>query len=434
MRDNKQKTISRRGFLKNTAGVAVTVISFPYIVPSSALGLAGTTAPSNRIAMGFIGVGSKGRHGMRNFMTCDDAQIVAICDVKPDELEKTKNTAKFPQGASVYNNFKDLLARSDIDAVYIATPDHWHVLTAIAAAKAGKDVYCEKPLSNTVAEGRALVETIKRYGTVFQHGTHLRSFRNVRFACELVRNGRIGELQSITLYDPPGKIAELHPEEPVPQGFDYNLWLGPAPYAPYTPIRVKRYKWNYISDYSKSGHIAGMGVHDIDIAQWGMDTELTGPIEIEGEGVFPKDALSDTVLTYRLEYKYANGVKIKTKNTTDINQMGVKFQGTKGWVHTRHLATKAYPESLLREVIGPNEIHLYESKLHERNFLDCVKTRAQTITPVEIAHRSTSTALIGGIAVNLGRKLRWNPDKERFINDPEANRLLSYTMRSPWRL
>ena len=432
----RQLRVSRRTFLRRSASIGAAALAFPTIIPASALGRDGTVAPSNRVAMGFIGVGGKGTGGMQNFMASKDAQMVAVCDVDARARERARRIAGLAPEAA-YNDSREMLAREDVDAVQVATPDHWHVLAAVAAAEAGKDVYCEKPLSNTIAEGRALVETVERHGTVFQHGTQLRSLRNVRFACELVRNGRIGELKTVTIGSPPGQATGPHPPEPVPEWLDYDRWLGPAPEEPYTQWRVKTPEqgqccWYFISDYSLSGWVAGFGVHDIDIAHWGMDAELTGPVEIEGEGVFPDGGLFDTVLTYRLEFQYANGDKI-VMTSTDQNPHGVRFQGTEGWVFTRG-GIEAEPPSLLREEIGPSEIHLYESMSHEQNFLDCVKTRARTLTPVEVAHRSTSTCLLGGIALKLRRKLHWDPEKERFLDDPEADRFLAYAMRAPWRL
>jgi predicted dehydrogenase len=327
-----------------------------------------------------------------------------------------------------------LVKRKDVDAVAIATPDHVHVPAAITAMKAGKDVYCEKPLSNTIVEGRALVTAAKRHGTVFQHGTQLHSLRGVRQACELVRNGRIGKLKQIVIGSPPGRATGNHPEMPVPDGLDYNLWLGAAPEAPYTKARVFREKglpgWYFISDYSKSGWIAGYGVHDLDIAQWGMGMERSGPIAIEGKGVYPKDGLFDTIMTYDLEFTYANGVKI-IMTDTGKNRHGVKFVGEDGWVFTRG-GIEAHPKSLLKEVIKPSEIHLYNSPGHAENFIECIRSRAETITPPEIAHRATSTALLGGIACQLERPLRWDPKKERFIDNPIADRLLRCAMRAPW--
>jgi len=440
-----QGALSRRRLLRRVTGLGAGAVAFPYIVRPSALGLGRTVAPSNRITIGVIGTGGKGTGGMRNFMSVRGAQVVAVCDVMADRRAKAAKLAKIPLSSS-YNDFRDLLARSDVDAVLIATPDHWHVLPAIAAAKAGKDIYCEKPLSNTVAEGRALVKAVKRYGRVFQHGTQLKSRTGTRLACELVRSGRIGRVKRVLVGSPPGSKMPLQPTRPVPAGFDFDLWLGPAPEAPYTPYRVGPFPggtkgWYFISDYSKAGWVAGHGVHDMDIAQWGLGMELSGPVEVEGRGVFPTGGLFNTVLSYRLEYTYANGVKIIMTDTggnkrgrpPEKNRHGVRFEGTKGWVFTRG-GIEAGDPRLLREKMRPGDVHLYASKHHEANFIECVKTRRETITPVEVAHRSTSAALIGGIALKLERKLHWDPETERFRDDEEANRLLTYAMRPPWRL
>ncbi len=422
--------LSRRTFLKATAAAA----AFPAIIPSSALGLAGATAPSNRVAMGFIGVGAKAIHGMGTFLGFPDAEVIAVCDVDRNACEQACQMANLEPDRA-YNDFREMLHRADIDAVQVGSPDHWHVLHSLAAVRAGKDVYCEKPLSNTIEEGRALVDAVHRYGRVFQHGTQLRSLPGTRQACELVRNGRIGKLKRVLIGSPPGETTGHHPPEPIPEGFDYDLWLGPAPEAPFTPWRVKvpghLPGWYFISDYSKAGWVAGHAVHDIDIAHWGMGMEHSGPISVEGEGVFPEDGLFDTVTTYRLEYRYPDDVTV-IQTSTDQNPHGVRFEGEEGWVFTRGHIEVSDPE-LLREPIRSDEIRLYDSPNHERNFLDCVKSRAQTITPIEVAHRSTSTCLVGGIALKLNRPLRWDTASERF-DDETANRLLSYPMRPPWHL
>ena len=422
---------SRRRFLKRAVSLGAGAAGFPMIVPPSVLGRNGTVAPSNTVNLGVVGTGGKARGGMVNFKALPGVQILAVADPNARNREAGRALAGIgPESA--YVDFRELVARDDIDAVLVGTPDHWHVLCAIAAIKAGKDVYCEKPLSNTVAEGRALVDTVKRYGAVFQHGTQLKSMTGTRKACELVRNGRIGELKQITIGSPPGEATGLHPEEPVPDWLDYNMWLGPAPMKPYTPFRVLHPNWYWISDYSKAGWIGGFAVHDVDIAQWGMGAELTGPVEVEGTGVFPEEGLFDTVLQYELEYRYANGVRLVITDTSR-NRHGVLFEGTEGRVFTRGGVEVSDP-ALLREPIRPDETHLYASNNHEGNFVDCVRSRADTITPAEIAHRSTTPCLLGGIAIKLGRKLRWDPENERFEDDPEADRLLSYAMRDPWRV
>lgn len=426
-----KRQATRRRFLKTSAALA----GAPYIIPGSALGLSGTVAPSNRIALGVIGSGGKGMNGLSNFLRCPQAQPVAVADVHADARAAACELAKLPPEAA-YNDFRELLARDDVDAVLIASPDHWHALHTIAAAKAGKHVYCEKPLSNTIAEGRAVVEAVKRYGVTFQHGTQLRSFASIRFVCELARNGRMGAVDHISIGSPPGLAIGPQPLEEVPPGLDYDFWLGPAPYKPYTTRRVKAPRelpgWYFVSDYSKAGWVAGYGVHDIDLAHWGTGMEYTGPVAVEGEGVFPEDGLFDTVTTYRLEYEYANGIRL-TMTDTGEHPHGVRFTGSEGWAFTRG-AIECDPPSLADSLIGPNDIRLYRSDFHEANFLECIQTGRETIAPVEVAHRSTSATLIGGIALKLRRRLEWDPEREQFVRDPEANRLLSYPMRAPWRL
>jgi len=427
----KPGRLSRRRFLS----AAATAVAVPYLVRPSALGLCGTVAASDRITVGLIGCGGRMGGVSGGFAACKDAQRVAVCDVYAPARERYRQGLQLPREAA-YRDFRDMLARGDIDAVAIATPDHWHVLTAIAAVRAGKDVYCEKPLSNTIAEGRALVDVVNRYGAVFQHGTQLHSLWEVRHACQLVRNGRIGKLHTIRIGSPPGRATGAHSPQPVPEGLNWDLWQGPVPHAPFTPARVFRQGglpgWYFVSDYSLSGWIAGYGVHDLDIAHWGMDTGRTGPVAIEGRGVFPTEGLYDTVLTYDIEFTYANGVKLIMTDTSKAAH-GVRFEGDQGWVFTR-TGIDAEPKSLLKEKFGAKDVILEQSPGHVRNFVDCIKTRGQTITPAEVAHRATSAALLGGIAVKLARPLRWDPAAELFINDDEANRMLHYSMREPWRL
>ena len=423
--------LTRRQVLKMGAAAAVA----PVIVPS---GVFGKDAPSERIALGVIGVGGKATHGMRNFMGHTAAQVVAVCDVNRRHLEQAAKIAKVPADRQ-FRDFRELVARQDIDAVLIATPDHWHVLCAKAAVESGKDVYCEKPLSNTIAEGRALVEAVRRNKAVFQHGTQLRSRTATHKVCSLVRNGYIGDVKQVTIGSPPGQATGNHPPEPVPDWFDWDLFQGPAPERPYTPWRWDRFKqthaqaaWYFISDYSKSGWVAGHGVHDIDLALWGLGIEDVGPVTIEGEGVFPSGGLFDTVLTYRLQYTFPDGRQI-VMTDTGKHRHGVVFHGEKEWLFCRG-NMEASNRDILRTSLKDSDVHLYESHLHERNFTECVKSRKPTITPVDVAHRATSLCLAGGICLNLGRRLQWDMVGERFLNDDQANALLSYPMRSPWRL
>jgi len=429
------KKVNRRQFLTKTMGVSAAAIGFPYFVRSSALGKAGTVAASERITMGFIGTGSHGRGvNLHNFLTNSDAHAVAVCDVDSNYRNIARDMVNQKYGnkdCAVYNDFREVIARSDIDGVMISTPDHWHVPIAIAAAKAGKDVECEKP-TLTIAEGRALCETMKRYNRVFQWSTEDRSADVYHRMCELVRNGRIGKLHTIRVGLPGGPNRPGNPKPmPVPKGFDYDMWLGPAPWAPYTKDRC-HYEFRWILDYS-GGQLTDWGAHLLDVAQWGNDSEHTGPVEVEGKGVFCKGGLYNTAKEYEIEYKYANGVKMIVKS----DHPSIRFEGSEGWIGNNEFRAKlhAEPKSILKSVIGPNEIRLYtEPRGEQRNFLDCVKSRKACYFPPEIGQRCFTISHIGNISMMLGRKLKWNPDKERFVNDEQANQMLSRSMRSPWHL
>jgi len=449
------QAISRRTFLKNAASVAGAAAAFPYIVPSSALGGAGSIAPSNRVVMGCIGTGNQGTNDMKDFLQDSRVQIVAVCDVNREsagywdnriggrEPAKKIVTEHYAgrsapgayRGCRAYEDFRDVLARDDIDAVLIAIPDHWHSIAVIEAAKAGKDIYGEKPLSLTIGEGRAMSDAVHRYGRVFQTGSQQRSDHNFRRACELVRNGRIGKLHTVKCGLPGGtpdisKQSHRDKPESVPDGFNYDMWLGPAPYAPYCPARCHvNFRW--ILDYS-GGQVTDWGGHHPDIAQWGMGTENTGPVEIKNaKGEFARDGLYNTAKSFYFECIYKNGVKLIISNK---NRGGVTFEGTEGWVWADRGRHDANPKSLLESVIKPDEIHLYRSDNHARNFIDCVISRDEPVAPIETAHRSITTVHLGNIAMRLGRDLKWNPDIERFVNDDGADRMLSRTMRSPWRV
>lgn len=403
----------------------------PIIVPSSVLG---ANAPSNRITIGCIGMRNMGTTNMKGFMAKPTAQVVAVCDVDTVYREEARNIAGL-EPKSAYNNFRELLVREDIDAVMVATPDHWHVPISIAAAKAGKDIYCEKPLTRTIAEGRTLCDTVKRYGRVLQTGSQQRSNNRFRFACELVRNGRIGKLHTIRVEIPQNssKNPLTWQVGPVPEEFDYDMWLGPAMWRPYIEQGC-HYNWHFIFDYG-GGQLANWGPHYLDIAQWGNGTDHTGPVEIAGRGKFPKVGLFNTATRVDVEYTYANGVKLFCTTATDGHWDGsVKFEGSEGWVFIDRRQINAHPKSLLKSEIGPNEIRLYHSNDHHQNFLDCVRGRNNPVAPVEIGHCSATLCHLGNIAMLTGRKLKWDPDAERFVNNSEANRMLTRAMRSPWHL
>jgi len=426
--------IGRRTFLKRTAAAGAG-IALPYFVRPSALGKAGTVAASERITLGMIGTGGHGRGvNLKNFLGFDDAQVVAVCDVDRAQAEIALGmvSKKYgDRGCAIYSDFRDILARSDIDAVMISTPDHWHVPISIAAAKAGKDIECEKP-TLTVEEGRELVKTMKRYNRVFQWSTEDRAVNVYHRMCELVRNGRIGKVHTIKVELPSGPAQPGNPEPmPVPEGFDYDMWVGPAPWAPYTKDRCH---WNFrwISDYS-GGMLTDWGAHLIDGAQWGNNTEHTGPVEVEGKGVFWRDGLYNTAKDYHIKYTYADGVKL----LVDSGTPSLRFEGTDGWIGNRgwRAPLQAEPISILDSVIGPNETHLFTCPQGEqRNFLDCVKSRRECYFPPETGQRCFTIAHIGNIAMMLGKKLKWDPQAERFPDNDEANRMLGRAMRSPWHL
>jgi len=439
------RTLSRRDFLRTSAAVA-TGLALPTIVPSSVFG---AEAPSERITLGCIGVGRMGTDDLREALGFKQVQIVAVCDLdsKRAALAQKRVESTYAKrspggdykGCAVYGDFRELAARKDIDAVQIAVPDHWHTLPALEAARAGKDIFLQKPLTLTIQEGRILSDTVRRYNRVFQVGSQQRSGSEWRTACELVRNGRVGKLQQIIVGFGTDPGCGPKPTMPVPENLNYEMWVGPAPWVPYTEERVHpqnsitaRPGWLRISDYG-AGMITGWGSHHLDIVQWGMDTEYTGPVEIQGEAEFPRDGLWDVHGPFRIEYMYANGVRVICADEDKVKG-GVRFEGDKGWVWVTRGQINAQPKSLLQETIGANETKLYVSSNHKGNFYECIKSRKPTIAPVEVGHRSCTICLLGDIAMRLGRKLRWDPAKERFLNDDEANKMLSRPVRAPWTL
>jgi myo-inositol 2-dehydrogenase / D-chiro-inositol 1-dehydrogenase len=429
---DKGNNIKRRSALKR--GLA---LGAPLILPFSIFGQA---APSERIRVGVIGAGGKawgGAHNLRNFGGCD---IVALSDPNRPRMDRYMQAFGVP-AARCFGDHRRLLDLDDVDAVLIGSPDHWHVLHAKAAAEAGKHVYCEKPLSNTVAEGRALVQAVNKAGIVFQHGTQLRSQIGSRRVCQLVRNGYIGKVRKVSIGSPPGIATGDHPPQQPPAGLDWEMWVGPAPMIEYRPILTGSMPgngtlgWYFVEGFSRAGWIAGYGVHDIDLAHWGLGFEHSGPVSIEGRGSFPQSGLFDTVLDYELLFSYADGTQIVMTDTSK-NRHGVKFHAENGrdWLFCRG-DMDASDRELLREKYQDGDTELYVSNQHEKNFADCIRAGdTNTIAPIEVAHRSTSVCLLAAICLKLGRKLDWDPQKERFVNDPEADRLLDLPMRPPWRL
>ena len=432
--------------MKKTVGMAAGAVGFPYIIRPSALGKAGEVAASKRITVGCVGVGPQGSAVMGNFLAQKDVRVVAVSDVKSNVREAAQNSVnKYYQdtGCAAYNDFRELIGRDDIDVVLVATCDHWHVLVALAAVKAGKDVYVEKPLGISLEQDQALRAAVHRHGRVFQFGTQQRSSRDFRFACELVRNGRIGKLHTINVWSPGSESGGSPKPVPAPEWLDYNMWLGPAPFTPYTEDRCSNKLWWFISDYA-IGFIAGWGIHPIDIALWGGGDKLSGPIEIEGKGTWPTKGVCDTAMNWNVVCKYGSGITLNftgfpfpeewQKRYGRTTSHGTAFEGTEGWVHVDREGINAHPKELLSTQFGPSDIRLYESNNHVRNLLDCVKSRAATICPVDEAVRGDAICQISDIAIRLEQKLNWDPVKERFVNNDAANRRLTRVMRSPWTL
>ncbi len=438
----------RREFMQETLGGAAGVLGVPSIIPASALGADGATPPSDRITLGSIGVGMMGSNHVRGFLQHEDARLVAVCDVRESARQRAQGMANAKYGdksCAAYNDFRELLARQDIDAVVIATPEFWHPFIGIAAARAGKHMYYEKPMSRTVEEAQALREAVRRSGVVFQFGTQQRSSFYFRHACELVRNGKIGQLKSIAVGSAGGYLhrdLQIASPQPVPAGLDWEMWLGPAPWAPYSDLRTAEFTWMNIYDYGLGGMGGEYGIHDLDIAQWVNDADHTGPVSVEGAGKFYRD-IRDVVSDYEVEYVYANGVRLNFMDLATARKrvaqfaaergVGVAIFGTEGWIWVSRTNIRTQPESLTRTLIGPNEIRVTRSNDHKRNFLDAIRTGSPTISTVESGARDEMVCQMADIAIRLKRKLRWDPVNELFDNEA-ANRMLSRPARSPWRL
>ncbi|MBN1854686.1 MAG: Gfo/Idh/MocA family oxidoreductase [Pirellulales bacterium] len=445
-----QKKLRRRSFLKGIAAASVA----PVFVRSSALGLAGTVPPSERITMGLIGCGIHGTGwNLDRMFENPEQQVLAVCDVdqaRAAQAEQRVNDfyshtlGKNYRACDVHYDFRELVNRRDIDAVDIATPDHWHVMIALMAIQAGKDVICEKPLSLTLSEGRILADAAKQSKQVFQTASENRSIDSYIRICELVRNQRIGRLQHIKVLLPgenSGRGNDDFKIQDPPATFNYEMWQGQAPAAPYCPARCHdTFRWNLA--YS-GGRLTDWGAHLIDLAQWANGSQETGPVEVEGTGTFPsRDAVWNTASAFDLHYKYANGVTMHIWNEVPA----IKFEGTDGWIMFRGWRgpLQASDPAILESVIREDEIHLHRPRVlvgredpgggEHRDFIDCVKSRKPCYAPAEIGHRTVSIAHLGNIAMLLGRKLRWDPDIEQFSGDDQANAMLRREQRSPWSI
>jgi predicted dehydrogenase len=460
----------------------VGAVAGPYVLPASALGRDGTVAPSNRVLYGYVGCGNHGAGwNFDQVFRCPDAQIIAVCDVDQNHLgaAKQKVDAHYGgqagasyKGCTPYGDFRELINRKDIDAVGVATPDHWHVIPAIMAAKAGKDVICEKPLTLTVAEGRVLCDVVKQTNRVFQTASENRSIDTYLRLIELVRGGVIGKLKHIEVRLPQGNtnmrvggegrdLFDVRTVETPPKTLSFDMWLGQVPLMPYIPAQNHgNFRWNLAFS---GGVITDWGAHMIDLAQWGHNTERTGPVAIEGKGDFPpRDAVHNAAPTFAVHYQYADGVTMTVsagEGDLDPKQShkgpvvgrtpnpGIRFEGADGWIesHGWRGSLKASRRAMLDTVIDPAVVKIYRpSEIvartdgdkggEHRNFVDCVKSRKPCYAPAETGHRTITIAHIGNIAMQLGRKLRWNPETERFVDDAKADAMLSRKQRAPWTI
>jgi myo-inositol 2-dehydrogenase / D-chiro-inositol 1-dehydrogenase len=422
------KRITRRRFVRGAAAG----LALPYIVPASVLG---ADAPSQKITIGFIGTGDHGTGwNLDYYLRLRAARVVMVCDVDGYRMRKAKaitDSAYGNEDCAMSKDFREVLARKDIDAVMISTPDHWHTLISVMAARAGKDVQCEKP-TLTIDEGKVLIGTIRKLGKVFQTSTEDRAVPEYHRLAELVRNGRIGKLQKIEVILPKQPDGPGDPTpQPVPPDLDWDMWLGPAPFASYTKNRCHgTFRWLW--DYS-GGVICDWGAHLFDTAQWANDTERSGPVEVEGTGTYWSGGLYNTVRDYDVTYRYANGVVMTCKP----GNPSIKFIGADGWVGNTGWRgpVQASSKEILESRIGPEEVHLYTNPAGEHDdFLKCVKSRKDPYFPVDIGHRVSTVCHLANIAIKVGRKLKWDPVTEQFVGDSTANAMLSRSMRPPWKL
>lgn len=423
------KRSNRRNFIKSASGVSAGIIAAPFILKSC--------SPSKQITIGMIGTGNHGTSwNLPPFLAMEDVRVMAVCDVDRQRMldaKKIVDEKYLNKDCATYGDFRELLARQDIDAVMISTPDHWHVPISILAAQAGKDVICEKP-TLTIKEGRILCDVMKKNNTIYQTSIEDRAIPVYHRMAQLVRNGYIGELQKIIIRVPDDDVIKLNPAstvtQPVPEGFDYEMWLGPAPEAPYSPGRCH---WNFrwISDYS-GGMLTDWGAHYVDTAQWANNSDQSGPIRVEGKGEFLTGDIYNTANTFDLMYQYRSGVSMQVMS----GGTSIGFQGTEGWIQCLGWRgeLEASKDSILNVELKGSDSKLYTAESEHRNFIDCVKSRKETFVPVEVGHRTASALHIGNIAMQLDRKVNWDPEKEAFINDAEANALRSRESRDPWKL
>ncbi len=423
---------SRRRFLTAAAAAAAA----PLILPGRVLGLNGATPPGSKVRLACIGVGGQGTGNLGAFLTDDRVQVVAVCDVDARHRSRAAQMAKL-QEADSHKDWREVIARKDVDAIMCATPDHWHAVIAVAAAAAGKDLYSEKPLAASISEGRAICEAVKKHGRVLQCGTWRRSGMKPRLACEWVRNGYIGEVKEI-LVGVPGTFAinggftGEEPAQEVPPHLDWEMWQGPAPAAAYTEGRC-HFNFRWVDAYAP-GYITDWGAHFLDVAQWGGNRDDTGPVEVSATEVKRREkGYYDAPEGFRIEYHFAKGPRVIMFSTTDSKQCGVKFVGSSGWVFTENERLESEPN--LRTVkLKDSDERLFVSNNHHRNFIDAVLSRGRTAAPAEVAQRAATMCHLGALSAKLGRAVKFDPAAENCGGDAEANALVNRTLRGPWKL
>jgi len=455
----KRTNLSRREFLCVAGSTSLGVgagLALPNFFLNRARAQTGQN-PSGLVRVGFIGVGGQGGSNLGALMKL--AAVVAVCDVDSERLAKSKkrveDTTKRPCAA--FKDYRQLLESKDIDAVVVSTPDHWHALPSIHACEAGKDVYCEKPLTLTIAEGQAMLKIARRTNRIVQCGSQQRSDSKFLQAAEYVRNGRLGKIKRVLVgltgvnYDERAKPPVLPDSEPPPE-LDYDLWLGPAPWRPYNKNRV-HYLFRFYWDYS-GGQMTNWGAHHLDIAQWALGMDESGPVEIEGKGEFDSEKRFETPIKFNLHYKYANGVAIECRcpnaNVTELlpdkvdrakeildgktGFTGCIFEGENGLLYINRGVIRAWPDTILEQPLKDSDVRLYASKQHHENWLDCIKSRKLPICDVAIGHRTATVCHLGNIAIRTGKKIKWDPAKEQVVGDAEAAKWVDKPYRSPWKL
>jgi predicted dehydrogenase len=422
---------TRRDFLRQSGGFFAGVSlasSLPAILPEDALAVQQPRAANDRIRIGHIGVGNQGRGNLRAHLR----DTIAVCDVDRSRLAEAKAQVERANSGTCadYTDYRRLLDNRDVDAVVITTPDHWHALIAVHACQAGKDVYCEKPLTLTITEGRAIVRAARRHNRIVQTGSQQRSDERFRLACELIRSGRLGEVRTVRVGIPAVNFAGPPvPDSDPPAELNYDFWLGPAPQRPYN-VKHVHYNFRFFWDYS-GGQLTNWGAHHLDITQWALGMDNSGPVTIVGQASYHPERWYEVPQSFEVTYTYANGVRVICNRT---NRGGVTFEGTRGTIHVNRGRLESNPPEIIRQALGEQDVHLYVSRNHHANWLECIRTRRPPICEAEIGHRSATVCHLGNIAIRSGRRITWDPSREEITEDSEAAAMVSRPYRAPWRM